>query len=218
VSGGFVPAEYVARRSDRKVEEGFGLIQTRLEKEKTAGFYNRHRERAMLPLEDSPWRTLYKKAQGLLPASKRTPRIVDLGCGTGRFARLLSDSGYGDYLGIDFADELIEECKRYVPEYRFIVGDFFSPVVKSHFSSTDLFVVLEVLEHIASDLSLMETLPVGATVIGSVPNYDSEAHVRVFPSISGAVLRYGSLLDFDTIFALPLTHERNFFLFRGVRI
>jgi SAM-dependent methyltransferase len=49
--------------------------------------------------------------------------VVDLGCGSGLWARELSDAGY-DVLGIDISRAMIARARRRVPEGRFRTGSF----------------------------------------------------------------------------------------------
>ncbi len=49
-------------------------------------------------------------------------RILDLGCGSGRFYKVLKDKSV-DYFGIDFSEKLIEIAKRNYPGARFQVAD-----------------------------------------------------------------------------------------------
>lgn len=81
-----------------------------------AEFYDQFIDRHLIPLEKSPWRKVYEEAARLLPESK-DETIVDIGCGTGRFAKLLYDKGYRKYLGIDFSKGMLEEAKRYNPSF-----------------------------------------------------------------------------------------------------
>jgi SAM-dependent methyltransferase len=50
--------------------------------------------------------------------------IVDLGCGSGVWARRLVDAGYG-VLGIDISEAMIELSRKKVPEADFLVGSLF---------------------------------------------------------------------------------------------
>lgn len=50
------------------------------------------------------------------------PRILDLGCGAGYDAKILSKCG-AKVLGIDISENLIQIAKKNVPECRFLVGD-----------------------------------------------------------------------------------------------
>ncbi|WP_112638697.1 class I SAM-dependent methyltransferase [Micromonospora saelicesensis] len=54
-----------------------------------------------------------------------SPRyILDLGCGTGRVARVVAPTA-ARYLGIDLSPHMVREARRNVPEAQFIQGDFF---------------------------------------------------------------------------------------------
>lgn len=153
-------------------------------------------EPAMLPLEESPWLNLYQRASWLLPS--RAP-VVDLGCGTGRFAeQIRRHESASSFTGLDFSPKAIEECKRYVPEFAgcFRVADLreWQPD-EGRFSNT-VYTCLETLEHLEDDVGLIRRLPVGHELIFSVPNFGGEAHLRTFQNVSDAWERYGHLLSF----------------------
>lgn len=187
-------------------------------REQTADFYDGRMTKVSLPLEQSPWLTVYSITADLLPLAKQSVPIADLGCGTGRLAKLLHSQGHERYWGIDFSQERIDEARRYVPEFSFDVGDVFDPAVQRHFTEFGAFIALELLEHIDDDLPLLEALPPRATVLFSVPNYDSAGHVRMFPSANDAARRYGRLLDIDSQAVLPRRKTGKFiFVFRGSR-
>lgn len=50
-------------------------------------------------------------------------RVVDLGCGSGIWARELVDAGY-DVVGVDLSEAMIEIARQRVPEAEFHVGSF----------------------------------------------------------------------------------------------
>jgi SAM-dependent methyltransferase len=50
--------------------------------------------------------------------------VVDLGCGSGLWARELIDAGYGVY-GVDISEAMIEIARRRAPEAEFVVGSLF---------------------------------------------------------------------------------------------
>lgn len=50
-------------------------------------------------------------------------RIVDLGCGSGQWARALCDEGY-DVFGVDLSDAMVRRARRRVPEARFVAASF----------------------------------------------------------------------------------------------
>jgi len=172
-------------------EERVGMGQ-----EMSAEFYDENVDNFLLPLEKSPWLDLYQVAVTLVPVPHC--RVADLGCGTGRFARLLTHHGVTSYWGVDFSPTRIEEARRYVPELEFHVGDLRDPHIRARFPEFDTFIVIEVLEHIEDDLGLLAAIPQGALVVYTVPTYDAAAHVRVFESIEAIHHRYGSLLATDS--------------------
>lgn len=187
-------------------------------REQTADFYDGRMAKVSLPLEQSPWLTVYSLTADLLPLAKEGVPIADLGCGTGRLAKLLYSQGHQRYWGIDFSQERIHEARRYVPDLSFDVGDVFDSGVQRQFPEFGAFVALELLEHIDDDLPLLEALPPHATVLFSVPSYDSAGHVRVFPSADDAARRYEGLLDIDSQAVLPRRKTGKFiFVFRGSR-
>ena len=51
----------------------------------------------------------------------KTGLVVDLGCGSGLWARELSDSGYG-VLGVDISPAMIAIARKRVPEGEFETG------------------------------------------------------------------------------------------------
>lgn len=54
---------------------------------------------------------------------RKSDRILDYGCGIGRFYKYISEKG--DYYGIDIAEAMINECHKRYPEKsdRFIVAE-----------------------------------------------------------------------------------------------
>ena len=164
--------------------------------EKGPDYYNSKLAGVTLPLGVSPWRDLYEAAAYLLP-SQDTAVIADIGCGTGRFARLLCDKGYTKYWGVDFSEVRVNEAREYVQEFQFSVGNIFEPWVQEKLRKFNTFVFLEFLEHIYDDLLVFSAIPAGSHAVFSVPNYDSESHVRFFNSVDEIIKRYGSVFDFS---------------------
>lgn len=150
---------------------------------------------AMVGLADSPWRPLYREAARWIPDGHD---VVDLGCGTGRFlAELLLEPGRtGSAMGVDFSELALAEARRYVPNATFSQTDLRTwgpdPARAGHTSYT----CLEVLEHLDDDLDLIRRVPPGHQLVFSVPNYESEAHLRTFTSPGAVWHRYGPLVSF----------------------
>jgi 2-polyprenyl-3-methyl-5-hydroxy-6-metoxy-1,4-benzoquinol methylase len=148
-------------------------------------------EPAMLPLDESPWLEVYRLASWWIPTSSS---VLDLGCGTGRFAEQLRRRGHRDYLGLDFSPAAIREARSYVPYFSFIVTDLRNPQPVAQ--TYDAFTCLETLEHLEDDVGLVERIPEGRMFIFSVPNFGGEAHLRQFDDVMSACDRYGHLLNF----------------------
>lgn len=153
-------------------------------------------EPAMLPLEESPWLELYRWASWLVPFG--CP-IIDLGCGTGRFAEQMRlRNNTANFVGIDFSPAAIDECRRYVPDWadQFHVGDLREWRPDPHRLSNTVYTCLETLEHLENDIEVVRRIPVGHEFVFSVPNFGGEAHLRCFQNPSDAWDRYGGLLTF----------------------
>lgn len=71
-------------------------------------------------------------------------RILEVGCGSGWFCPSLA--GFGDVVGTDLSDEILERAQERWPEVRFLSGDFLTlPLAPNSF---DVVVTLEVLSHV----------------------------------------------------------------------
>ena len=175
-----------------------------------AGFYDRLLDNPATPylgpVIDSPYLPMYLAVADLVPSGS----VVELGCGTGRLAAIL-DRG-ASYVGLDFAPRLVEEASRHYPRATFWVADLRTDPIPD----AQTYVATEVLEHLDDDLALIERLPIGATVVLSVPSFDSESHVRFFPEARSASERYGALLDIDVERYIPIG-TGYFHVLRGVR-
>lgn len=152
--------------------------------------------RAMDPLEDSSALPVYETALRMLPPALP---VVDLGCGTGRFAELVRRSGRDRYYGFDFAETVIEEAERYCSArgYVFGVADLREWQHGPGLPDECCYVLLEVLEHLDDDLDVIARIPPGLPVVFSVPNFWSASHVRRFLQPADVFSRYGQLVDFD---------------------
>ena len=151
---------------------------------------------SMLPLAESPWRPLYAEAaRWIAPSSP----VVDLGCGTGRFADELRNQGHlADFVGLDFSPAAIDEARAYVgrDEITFDVADLREWEPDDGRAGGTVYTCLEVLEHLVDDVGLLARVPPGHEVIFSVPNYPSAAHLRTFGLLGEVWARYADLVTF----------------------
>jgi len=74
----------------------------------------------------------------------------------------------------------------------------------------DLTVCLEVLEHLEKDLEVLENM--SGKVILSVPNFDSESHLRFFKRDLDAIDRYGKMFEIKEVYFID-----NIYLLYGCR-
>lgn len=138
---------------------------------------------------------IYREMVGMLPRPDECGKVVDLGCGTGGLAKEMLDSGYDlGYVGVDFSSERVNLARKLVPAAEFIVADLRSPEVRKLYKPQYVYVLMDTLEHINSDIELIEAIPSGALVLFSVPSHDDVGHVRWFDSPQQAFGRYKHLL------------------------
>ena len=162
---------------------------------------------------------LYKKIIGLLPSPNKCSPIMDLGCGVGYLSQMLRKRGYENYTGLDFSQYMIEHSQRRSPKYEYILLNLYDETFKEIIENHRLFIITETLEHLSRDLEVLDKIPNGAVIIGSVPNSESSGHVRVFKNMSEVVRRYDCVIDFNFIQTYrnnPRKPNNKVMVFRGV--
>lgn len=165
--------------------------------------------RALLPVDESPWRPVYEELARWLAGSEP---LVDLGCGTGRFAVTAAlNSHTGGYTGIDISSRALAETERYIAE---VIAEY--PVDELRVQdlrdwqppdirpAATTYICSEVLEHLEDDLDLVARIPAGHRFLFTVPNYGSQAHVRRFQTPASIWERYGGLLEFRRWTLIPI--------------
>lgn len=161
---------------------------------------------------------LYRRAADLI-AGQCWPPVVELGCGTGRFAHyLLLRHPELEYTGLDFSARAVAEAERYTPELasRFRTADLRADFVT--WKGEAAVVALELLEHLEDDTGLLKWLRGSAGtayVIASVPSYDSAAHLRTFLNAGDVLRRYQPWIDYDELERIPVGQRECFWLFAG---
>jgi 2-polyprenyl-3-methyl-5-hydroxy-6-metoxy-1,4-benzoquinol methylase len=124
--------------------------------------------------------------------------ILEVGCGSGGLADLLTRLKDFRYRGFDFSPVAIRNARdRYPDAGEFFVGDALDPA--SYAQSCDMIVCTEVLEHMARDLDAMAMWLPGTDCVCSVPNFDYPTHVRYFRHERDVLARYGHVLDIESI-------------------
>lgn len=150
----------------------------------------------------------------------KSPRVLEVGCGVGDLGKMIVDSGI-PYRGFDFSEQAIECSRKLCPEGKFWTGDAYD---KANYLPADYNVViaLEVLEH-TDDLCVLENIPAGVHIVGSVPNFDDVAHLRVYEDPQRDIVeRFKSLLNvtqvFPVVFELPDSEFKpTIYIFNAVR-
>lgn len=133
--------------------------------------------------------------------SLNNPRVLEIGCGTGYLARMIIEKNI-PYRGFDFSGEAIKKASRLNPEGDFRVADAYRP---ESYLPVDYNVVIcmEVLEHV-DDNALLKNLPSGVHFIGTVPDFDDVAHLRLYTDPERDIKqRYASYMDVCDILKIP---------------
>jgi cyclopropane fatty-acyl-phospholipid synthase-like methyltransferase len=151
-----------------------------------------------LPYRVSGYYPLFNAvAQELIAARAR--RVLEVGCGTGPMAHLLMDRSTIDYQGFDFSPLAVEKARRRTSVVdKFTVADATAAQTYAG-REYDSIICTEVLEHIERDLETIGHWKAGTFCVCSVPNYDSDTHVRYFRTEKEVCERYGHLIEIGRI-------------------
>jgi len=160
--------------------------------------------------EDSRYYPIWNMAVSLIGKEK----VIDLGCGSGQFAKLLLKNEKSFVCGIDFSDEAITMARRLNPAGKFILNDLLADVPIPEY---DIAVCFEVLEHIVRDLDLIKKIGSGKRFIFSVPNYDYHSHVRKFDSKTDIIKRYSDFVDIKHICQFFISNDHIIYLVDSVK-
>lgn len=151
---------------------------------------------------------------------KKSANIIDCACGPGQFAHFLYDEGFSNYTGIDFSNTAILKAKAHLPLWadKFFVEDLYKSTRLTEYRY-DIYLFLEILEHVNGDLNIIHKIPSGKEVIFSVPNFPSQSHVRWFDTVQTAAQRYSKTLFIDRIQQINLHSPKNkLFLFKSTKM
>ena len=128
---------------------------------------------AELPEDPEPWAWERRRAL-LLGEARAGERVLDLGCGAGRFVAALRDAG-ADPVGVELADGALERARRNVPgaDLRALAPDGAIPLEDG---SVDLVWCSEVLEHVPDTAGLLSearrVLATGGRLLVTTPSHD----------------------------------------------
>src|SRR5215210_4978473 len=128
---------------------------------------------AELPDDPEPW--AWARRRGLLLAEARAgERVLDLGCGAGRFVAALRDAG-ADPVGVELSEAALERARRNVlgADLRPLGEDGALPLEDA---SVDLVWCSEVLEHVPDTAGLLSearrVLRTGGRLLVTTPSHD----------------------------------------------
>lgn len=116
-------------------------------------------------------------------------RILDLGCGPGQFALLLSDRGITKYCGLDFSEAAIQIARTRCSALEFRRADICQEGVLEPLEY-DCCLALEFLEHVDNDTEILRRIKKGSQFYATVPNFPDPSHVRYFSSVREVESRY----------------------------
>lgn len=142
--------------------------------------------------------------------------VIDFGCGPGHFSTLIND--IESYVGYDFSKVAIKQAinrNLYNPSCKFIELNLNN---YCHKKQDIFYTAFEFFEHVECDLDLIEGLSIGNEILFSVPNHDSEGHVRFFESIHHIKNRYSSFLKLSHLHTVEYGNKKKIFLVHGKRI
>jgi SAM-dependent methyltransferase len=128
---------------------------------------------AELPQDPEPWAWERRRAL-LLAEVTRGDRVLDLGCGAGRFLAALRDAG-ADAVGVELAEAALERARRNVPgaELHRLAPDGAIPLEDG---GVDLVWCSEVLEHVPDTAGLLSearrVLRTGGRLLVTTPSHD----------------------------------------------
>lgn len=138
----------------------------------------------------SPYLKVWNKVATYIGTSDT---VLDLGCGTGQLMDLLLDKGIKKYIGYDFSLIAWELANGLIRNRNAEVAwvDLYKV---SELPIVDVYVAVEVMEHLKDDLAVLKLVPSGKRLIVTVPNYLGGSHIRKFDNEEEVLNRYGNLL------------------------
>jgi 2-polyprenyl-3-methyl-5-hydroxy-6-metoxy-1,4-benzoquinol methylase len=145
-------------------------------------------------------------------------KIFELGCGVGQLAKLLINNKRNYVRGVDFSDIAIQKAKENNREQqdKFLVANLYDE--ETYDLDYDTIIACEVLEHIEFDLEIINKIKKNTMVYFSVPNFNSQSHVRFFTKIEDIIHRYNKTIQINnppTYF--NINKNNSIYLFGGIK-
>lgn len=155
---------------------------------------------------------IWEKAVKIIKEIEKNPVVIEIGCGTGQFAKFLFDEGIRNYIGIDFSEEAIKLARINNKgfEDKFVRENAYESDI--YWSDYNICVMFEFLEHVKDDISIIKKIRQNTTVLFSVPNFYSISHIRWFDNEYEIRARYKNYLDIAEIFDFEISKGKKIYL------
>ena len=131
---------------------------------------------------------------------------------------MLFDNGITNYKGFDFSPIAVGLAKKNNEKYsgNFVVDNAYTSQLYNY--DYNIVVILEVLEHIERDFLVLNKISKNTSIIFSVPNFNSESHVRWFNSKDDIEKRYNNIIKINKIKDIILSPTSNMiYLVKGIK-
>jgi SAM-dependent methyltransferase len=119
---------------------------------------------------------LFRRRQLAVETTARytEPRVLDVGCGSGRIGEFVLEAGAGRYVGVDFAEPMIElatsRLSRFAERVELLSDDFLTAPLTGEFDVVLALGLFDYLPNPAEFLVRMADLTAsGGAVVGSFP-------------------------------------------------
>ncbi len=104
------------------------------------------------------------------------PRVLDVGCGSGRIGEFVLEAGAAHYVGIDFSEPMVgmarERLERFGERVELILGDFLDAPLDGPF---DVVLALGLFDYLPDphrfSRRMFELCAPGGTLVGSFPSW-----------------------------------------------
>lgn len=168
--------------------------------ERDSSYYNGNAETNsanVAAYQNSPYYPLYLETLKKIKAYG-SKHIFEIGCGHGVFSEMLYANGKYCYLGLDFSEKRLEIARKKVSKYKYFCQNIYDTEFFDEYDY-DTAICHEVLEHLRNDIHVFKKIKKGTYFIFSVPEHDSYAHVRYFPSVDIVINRYKKYIRINEI-------------------
>lgn len=127
-------------------------------------------------------------AEILKIAQVKGKKVLDIGCGYGKFSKYWLEGKAGLIIGLDFSEEMIKKAKSKFNGCHFVVGDAFSVPLKD--KSVDIVACIGVTNYYKDITKLLDGMKrVGREMIISYPQKSFLGRVYIIISKVGIFLR-----------------------------